>query len=190
MILRGVFHLVALFFLVLVVFCIVGWIRSANHYEGIFNQTNSREQYIGWYDGHFEWTDVQMGNSNATMDDSGGWYFQSIPSGVSYYHSGFYTVLAKRKFSFWGFEYRVMPPGDPAGQQWIHVHHIYMAKAPIWLVLVLSLLPVVVWCFWFKRRCRIQGRIKRGCCIACGYDLRESTGKTCPECGAKRIQSV
>ena len=50
---------------------------------------------------------------------------------------------------------------------------------PLWLpMLPLSIAPVV----WLYRRRRSTRRAARGCCPACGYDLRASPG-ACPECG-------
>jgi hypothetical protein len=39
-----------------------------------------------------------------------------------------------------------------------------------------------------RRRRRIAGRLARGCCPACGYDLRASAGR-CPECGREAEQA-
>jgi hypothetical protein len=36
---------------------------------------------------------------------------------------------------------------------------------------------------WLRRRYQRAKRISRGCCVACGYDLRASSGR-CTECGA------
>ncbi len=51
--------------------------------------------------------------------------------------------------------------------------------SPFWApFLALSLWPTIVFVRWIRTRPR------PGCCPACGYDLRGSTGSsTCPECG-------
>lgn len=61
-----------------------------------------------------------------------------------------------------------------------------IATAPIWLGLLANCV------FWsalaafpiFVPRCMSrQLRQRRGCCIACGYDLTGVTDRSCPECG-------
>ena len=51
-----------------------------------------------------------------------------------------------------------------------------------WVVVFLTaaLGGVVLYREWFRRR--REGRIARGCCAECGYDLR-ATPDRCPECG-------
>ena len=53
-------------------------------------------------------------------------------------------------------------------------------KVPIWLILVLLVLPTYL--RWRQRRVRRA----RGLCENCGYDLRASTG-VCPECGVLAV---
>jgi len=53
------------------------------------------------------------------------------------------------------------------------------ALCPTWAVIAALLLPMGLWAGigWRQRR-----RIKAGCCVNCGYDLR-ATPEKCPECG-------
>jgi predicted RNA-binding Zn-ribbon protein involved in translation (DUF1610 family) len=58
----------------------------------------------------------------------------------------------------------------------------------LWQTLLASML--LVWLpLWFAvglvREMVSQSRRDRNCCTSCGYDLRGSTGRKCPECGAK-----
>jgi len=52
---------------------------------------------------------------------------------------------------------------------------------PLWVVVILSGIPVVL---YVRRSRRRRFRIKSGLCLACGYDLRASADR-CPECGAR-----
>jgi len=57
---------------------------------------------------------------------------------------------------------------------------------PYWAVaLGTAILPGVWWAKWKRRRNRVQA----GCCVACGYDLRASSGR-CPECGKSIIDTA
>jgi hypothetical protein len=53
---------------------------------------------------------------------------------------------------------------------------------PFWAAAAVWLMPVP-FAFLIWRRVVANGRIKRGLCIVCGYDLR-ATPNQCPECGA------
>jgi hypothetical protein len=55
---------------------------------------------------------------------------------------------------------------------------------PCWFACLLTgALPGI----WFLRRQRRRGRVARGLCPLCGYDLRATPG-LCPECGSGRVE--
>jgi len=57
--------------------------------------------------------------------------------------------------------------------------HYVSVTAPSWACVAgFGILPAA----WSARRARRRGRLKRGHCTACGYDLRATPGR-CPECG-------
>lgn len=73
----------------------------------------------------------------------------------------------------------------PARMAYLEVRFVHDPNAwclwlPHWLpMLLLSGLPI----WQLVRRSRQRGRVARGLCVNCGYDLRAS-GERCPECGA------
>ena len=68
--------------------------------------------------------------------------------------------------------------GTGAGKSWPPRKYAAVA-IPLWpLVPLAAVAPAVS----FYRRRRSARRAARGCCTACGYDLRASSG-VCPECG-------
>jgi hypothetical protein len=61
---------------------------------------------------------------------------------------------------------------------------ITIVSFPLWPILLASLpFPAVRGWMGVKRILTRRSRIRRGCCLACGYDLR-ATLERCPECGA------
>jgi hypothetical protein len=57
--------------------------------------------------------------------------------------------------------------------------HTWGLGMPIWLAILISLMPAA---FWAERGFRRAMRRRHGRCRACGYDLR-ATADRCPECG-------
>jgi hypothetical protein len=57
----------------------------------------------------------------------------------------------------------------------------YSFTAPIWVIVLITAAPGVIWARRALRRWRWR---RSGRCLRCGYDLRMSPGR-CPECGAE-----
>jgi hypothetical protein len=62
------------------------------------------------------------------------------------------------------------------------IHPFTLFRMPFWILVVPLSLVFVMGIF---RIGRLVFRIRRGLCRRCGYDLRESRGGPCPECGTK-----
>jgi hypothetical protein len=86
-----------------------------------------------------------------------------------------------------------MPPSvnlrQVAGIGWAHgsmqfVPSFAMLIVPCWLAVpVLLVAPAISVRAWRRRR-RLARRARLGYCLNCGYDLRASPHRRCPECGA------
>jgi hypothetical protein len=75
-----------------------------------------------------------------------------------------------------GFGRNDFPPTTSHGQTSVQ----HCAVAPAWPAAVaLALLPLL----WLVQTTRRRRRVRMGCCLTCGYDLR-ATPERCPECGA------
>ena len=59
----------------------------------------------------------------------------------------------------------------------------HRVRAPFWSLALVSAIPAAV---VMRRRAIRWRRARRGLCVACGYDLRASTGR-CPECGRETL---
>jgi hypothetical protein len=77
-----------------------------------------------------------------------------------------------------GFEYR---RGQFPVRSWFKTHYTAWVL-PWWPLTAMLSIPVVV---RGLKVARYRGRIRRGLCLRCGYDLRHSPGG-CPECGMGR----
>jgi hypothetical protein len=58
---------------------------------------------------------------------------------------------------------------------------ISILAIPHWLLIPITFWPILTWA---ARKNRQRRRRKTGCCLNCGYDLRDSKDR-CPECGAE-----
>jgi hypothetical protein len=87
---------------------------------------------------------------------------------------------------------RLLAPSLPFGfllsrRQWVSVDgsdgsNLHLGAPDWFLALIFAALPLVMLRRWWIAQTRIR-RVKRGLCVACGYDLR-GTLERCPECGA------
>ena len=59
---------------------------------------------------------------------------------------------------------------------------------PYWLIeIVVLIIPGSLICLLLRRPLRRSRRLRRGLCHDCGYDLRGSITRRCPECGSRRV---
>jgi hypothetical protein len=94
----------------------------------------------------------------------------------------------------YGFEWDYHRPqlvfGKALGFDYLRSGDTWSVHIPCSAVTIALLAPPLVWSLatglrWLCRR----RRVRRGLCVACGYDLRASGGR-CPECGAVPKEAV
>ena len=139
------------------------WVNYAGHRNSVMAASIGS---TGWYT---YWADATIGVH--------GWHAGSDPATAPYFQ---------------------MPPADhlhllglslvrgrtaPSQNSPLGGNRFYMTlMVPHWM---LALAAAVLPAFWLRRHRRHLGRLTRGLCPACGYDLRASPER-CPECGAER----
>lgn len=138
---------------------IVGYYTPAGHLQGF---SNDKAGLIVFF------SDIpfgpEMGLSGDAMSASADEFVPIHdllfdPSNVKWHHMGF--QFGSAPIGSWGWKFSA----------WI---------VPYWaLIIPLAILPLIR----LRRFLILRRRIKRGQCLACGYDLRHSEGR-CPECGA------
>jgi hypothetical protein len=101
--------------------------------------------------------------------------------------------IAGRNASLW-WEFNPRQTTAGFGASYIYSRPIGLVRRgwlitfPIWFLLVLMLWPLVLWVRRLILRIRAHGRVARGKCAACGYDLCGITAARCPECGRPRSE--
>lgn len=112
----------------------------------------------------------------------------SVGSGVLNLQSG-YVSYAPSRYLGGGTGPSAAPPLLPPGASPVPV----LPWRPVWGGLVLDTLvfgvlaAVSYWVLAVPRRfLREVSRLRRGCCIACGYQLNYDFARGCPECGWRR----
>jgi hypothetical protein len=84
-----------------------------------------------------------------------------------------------REFGF-GYDHDTYFEGN-ATRSMIAMGRLVLVGIPFWAAWVLWLMPIP-FAVVIQRRVVVSGRLKRGRCAICGYDLR-ATPDRCPECG-------
>ncbi len=150
------------------------WVRSYAHGDGIaifldggrtWGVTSLKGQIL------FAATDIKLGGGRA-------WSAQTLSTSVEEMGALSMALLddgTGRARGTWGFAMSSQPK-DFLGLQGARAGAIGL---PHWVLAGLFLWPVAM---WGRYRIVVMRRRKRGCCLACGYDLRGGSN-TCPECG-------
>ena len=90
-----------------------------------------------------------------------------IPEPLSYHEGILRAMFTIRRETFWR---------RPFTYDSIRV------TVPLWPLTLLTLLPALRFARYKYHERITRRRIRRGCCVVCGYDLR-ATPDRCPECG-------
>jgi hypothetical protein len=127
-----------------------------------------------------QWAAWELGVRKPALRNQSVKSFQHIELVKPYYP----RVLNSAWFSRWGFEwsgYDVTISPTSVGNGIIKARNILV---PYWSLLVPTAIPALVWLMLLKKRRKRNGRLAKGLCLRCGYDLR-ATPQRCPECGAE-----
>jgi hypothetical protein len=80
-----------------------------------------------------------------------------------------------RRWSIWRFAYATLDQVRPSAR-------VTYVQAPFWAVVTLAAVLPGAWVARQVQFGRRRRRAREGCCLGCGYDLRQ-TPQRCPECG-------
>ena len=109
-------------------------------------------------------------------------WFYAVIRGPSRTHTTFPAPMTM----FLGFG-AIWSPADRTLPPDMMPSDLLILVVPYWGVCLLSGILPAIWLPLAARRFRRARRLRRGRCVACGYDLRAS-GDICPECGRSVVK--
>lgn len=158
------------------------WIGDAIHLEYRSNSTLS----VCSFDQRFviAWMDVAQSPDQSHDSFESKWTFQKDDrKPIDEVLSELNTLVADFK-SVLGIRFYGQPKGNPASRLFASypiLYSVYALVVPFWFIVPPSAILPLWWLLRGRKSSKTYRR-KHGLCLACGYDLRETSG-ACPECG-------
>lgn len=150
------------------------WVRSLSRSESMRYESPERAYVVGSMDQRavLYWSQNDEAAISVILDE---WAYHSErrkPIDESLADIRFWST---HSFEFAGFRYLAIPQPTRSG------YCFRLIVIPFFYIVSLTSLPPLWW-IARGRRSRKAYRRKRGLCLGCGYDRRETKGD-CPECG-------
>ncbi len=178
-------RLLRLFSVISLVICLttaVMWVRSyfradyltRKDYKESPTAAIQRVQALVFYQGSVSYYSYLVDDRSPLSESYNYWDFDDTENGWDPWSIS--STSFARRLGF-GYEYSTQPAASNSG---LITPMVFRIRVPYWIIFVLTAIKPWRSIARFMRHVR---RLRTGCCLFCGYDLRASPDR-CPECGA------